>query len=77
MAEVPEPLRAAGFRLEPGGSTMAAVAAPGVSFGPALAALAASRLPVQDLETIRMRLEDVFVSLVRGNGGSRGKGAAA
>jgi len=77
LAEVPEALRAAGFRLEPGGSTIAAIAPPGASFGPALAALAASRLAVKDLETIRMRLEDVFVSLVRGNGGSRGKGAAA
>ncbi len=77
LAELPEPLRAAGFRIEPGGTSIAAVAPPGASFGPALAALAASRLPVQDVDIDRMRLEDIFVSLVRGNGGSHGKGVAA
>ncbi len=69
-AEVlPAPLAALGARLEDGGMTVAVTAPPGASFGPALAALAAAALPVRDLETHRMRLEDVFVSLLRGGPG--------
>jgi ABC-2 type transport system ATP-binding protein len=36
----------------------------GAGFGPALAAVAAAGLAVKDVETIRTRLEDVFVRLV-------------
>ena len=68
-AALPAPLAALGARLEEGGMTVAVTAPPGSSFGPALAALAAAALPVRDLETHRMRLEDVFVSLLRGGPG--------
>jgi len=62
---LPESLAALGARLEDGGLAVAVSAAPGASFGPALAAIAQAGLPVRDLETHRMRLEDVFVSLLR------------
>ena len=68
LAEVPEPLRTLGARLEAGGRALAVTVPPGTSFGPVLAAAAAAGLPVDDLETARMRLEDVFVSLVRSGG---------
>jgi ABC-2 type transport system ATP-binding protein len=68
-AALPAPLAALGARLEEGGMTVAVTAPPGSSFGPALAALAAAALPVRDLEAHRMRLEDVFVSLLRGGPG--------
>jgi ABC-2 type transport system ATP-binding protein len=68
LAEVPESLRALGARLEAGGRARAVTAPPGATFGPVLAAAAAAGLPVDDLETARMRLEDVFVSLVRSGG---------
>jgi len=68
LAEVPEPLRALGARLEPGGRALAVTAPPGSSFGPVLAAAAAAGLAVDDIETARMRLEDVFVSLLRSGG---------
>jgi hypothetical protein len=41
-------------------------AEPGASFGLALAAFAQAGLSVQDVETTRMRLEEVFVKLLRG-----------
>ncbi len=66
LREVPAALAALGARLEPGGFGLAVVAPPGAFLGPVLAALAEARLPVQDVETHRMTLEDVFVSLVRG-----------
>ncbi|HYQ80942.1 MAG TPA: ABC transporter ATP-binding protein, partial [Anaeromyxobacteraceae bacterium] len=68
VGEVPGPLRALGARLEPGGRALAVTAPPGSSFGPVLEAAAAAGLPVDDLETARMRLEDVFVTLVRSGG---------
>jgi ABC-2 type transport system ATP-binding protein len=68
LAEVPGPLRALGARLEAGGRVLSVTAPPGSSFGPVLAAAAAAGLPVDDLETARMRLEDVFVSLVHSGG---------
>ena len=68
LAEVPGPLRALGARLEAGGRALSVTAPPGSSFGPVLAAAAAAGLPVGDLETARMRLEDVFVSLVHSGG---------
>jgi ABC-2 type transport system ATP-binding protein len=74
-ARLPVSLAALGGRLEDGGLTVAVSAAPGGSFGQALAAVAAAGLPVRDVETARMRLEDVFVFLLRGeragNGGAR------
>ncbi len=74
-ARLPGPLAALGGRLEDGGLTVAVSVAPGGSFGPALAAVAAAGLPVRDVETARMRLEDVFVSLLRnervGDGGAK------
>jgi len=72
LAELPPSLAALGARLEEGGLVVAVSAPPGTSFGPALAALAAAGLPVRDVETQRMRLEDVFVSLLE-----RGAGRAA
>ncbi len=66
LAELPAPLRSLGARLEDGGRVLSLDAEPGESFGPALAALAAAGLAVQDVETQRMRLEDVFVTLLRG-----------
>jgi len=73
---LPPELLAAGARLEAGGAAVAVDAAPGASFGLALAAFARSGLKVQDVETTRMRLEDVFVSLLRGGGGEQGAAAA-
>ncbi len=75
LASLPAALAGRGFRIEGDGTLLALTAPPGTSFGPALAALAEARLAVQDLETIRMRLEDVFVSLVHGEGGGRAGGA--
>jgi ABC-2 type transport system ATP-binding protein len=69
LASLPAPLAALGARLEDGGAAVALAAPPGTSFGPALAALAEAGLPVRDVETWRMRLEDVFVSLLRGGPG--------
>ena len=63
---LPPELAALGARLEQGGQAIAIDAAPGASFGPALAAFVRSGLRVQDVETRRMRLEDVFVGLLRG-----------
>jgi ABC-2 type transport system ATP-binding protein len=71
LAVLPPALAALGARLEDGGMAVAVSAPPGISFGPALAALAEAGLPVHDVETRRMRLEDVFVSLLRG-GARRG-----
>ncbi len=65
IAELPASLRVLGARLAADGRSLAVIAPPGASFGPMLAAAAAAGLPVEDLETARMRLEDVFVSLVR------------
>jgi ABC-2 type transport system ATP-binding protein len=65
LAEVPESLRALGALLEAGGRSLAVTSPPGASFGPVFAAAAAAGLEVDDIETARMHLEDVFVSLVR------------
>jgi ABC-2 type transport system ATP-binding protein len=69
LAALPPALAALGARLEEGGLALAVSAPPGGSFGPALAAVAGAGLPVRDVETRRMRLEDVFVSLLRGGAG--------
>jgi ABC-2 type transport system ATP-binding protein len=69
LAALPASLAALGARLEDGGSSIAVTAEPGASFGPALAAFARAGLAVKDVETARMRLEDVFVRLLRGDRG--------
>jgi ABC-2 type transport system ATP-binding protein len=71
LASLPPQLAALGARLELEGRAVALSAEPGASFGPALAAFAQAGLPVQDVETTRMTLEDVFVRLLRGEGGDR------
>ncbi len=68
IAALPGPLAALGARLEDGGRTVAVDAPPGGSLGPAIEALAGCRLPVADVETRRATLEDVFVSILGGNG---------
>ena len=65
VSSLPPSLSRLGARLEDGGLSVAVAAPPGGHFGPALEALAAAGLPVRDVETRRMRLEDVFVSLLR------------
>jgi ABC-2 type transport system ATP-binding protein len=67
VAALPPALAALGARLEEGGRVVALFAEPGDSFGPALSAFAQAGLSVQDVETKRMRLEEVFVKLVRGD----------
>ncbi len=65
LGALPAVLLALGARLEGGGRVLALDAAPGASFGPALAAVAEAGLAVQDVETQRMRLEDIFITLLR------------
>jgi ABC-2 type transport system ATP-binding protein len=77
LAALPPQLAALGARLEAGGRTVAIDAEPGASFGPALAAFALAGLSVQDVETTRMTLEDVFVALLRGERGGERAAAAA
>jgi ABC-2 type transport system ATP-binding protein len=61
---MPPALAALGARLEDP-RTLAVEAGPD-GFGPALAAAAAAGVEVHDVETVRTRLEDVFVRLVHG-----------
>jgi ABC-2 type transport system ATP-binding protein len=68
VGALPPALAALGAQLEDGGRTVAVSVEPGASFGPLLAVFAAEGLSVQDLETSRMRLEEVFVRLLRGEG---------
>jgi ABC-2 type transport system ATP-binding protein len=77
IAALPAALASLGARLEEGGRVVALDAAPGASFGPVLSAFAQAGLPVQDVETQRMRLEDVFVQLVRGERGREAGAVAA
>ena len=65
LAALPASLAGLGARLEDGGMTVALATDPGGSFGPALSAFAQAGLSVQDVDTTRMRLEDVFVRLLR------------
>jgi ABC-2 type transport system ATP-binding protein len=64
VAALPPALAALGARLEAGGAAVAIESGPDGGLGEAARALAASGLPVQDVETTRTRLEDVFVRLV-------------
>jgi ABC-2 type transport system ATP-binding protein len=77
LAALPPPLAALGARLEEGGRVVALSAEPGASFGPALSAFAQAGVSVQDIETDRMRLEDVFVQLLRGERGREAGAVAA
>ncbi len=77
LAALPPPLAALGARLDEDGRTVTITAEPGASFGPALSAFARSGLTVKDVETARMRLEDVFVRLLRGGRAPEGRPAAA
>jgi ABC-2 type transport system ATP-binding protein len=65
ITALPPELASLGARLEEEGRALALSAGAGESFGPTLAALAAAGLSVKDVETTRLRLEDVFVSLLR------------
>ncbi len=67
LLQLPAPLAALGATLEDDGRTVALSVEPGASFGPALALFAEAGLSVQDVETTRMRLEEVFVRLLRGD----------
>jgi ABC-2 type transport system ATP-binding protein len=76
VAALPPALAALGARLEADGRAVTVDAEPGASFGPALSAFAQAGLSVLDVETRRMRLEDVFVHLVHGGRGDAGAVAA-
>ncbi len=65
-AALPPALAAVGARLEDGGEAVSVEAGKDGALGPALAAVVAAGLPVKDVETVRTRLEDVFVRLVAG-----------
>jgi len=70
LQELPASLAALGVQLADGGRSVTFAAEPGASFGPALSAFAQAGLAVKDVETARMRLEDVFVRLLRGDRGA-------
>lgn len=71
-AEAPPPALAAhGARVVPGGGAIEVQLPAGTGAGPVLAAVAAAGLAVDDVETRRTTLEDVFVRLVSGRGGER------
>jgi ABC-2 type transport system ATP-binding protein len=65
IASVPASLAPLSPELVEDGRALIFSTAWGQSFGPALAAVATAGLPVRDVETRRMSLEDVFVSLLR------------
>ena len=55
---------ALGARLAPDGAALEVEIPPGAAAGPVLAAVAAAGLAVDDVDTRRTTLEDVFVRLV-------------
>ena len=65
LPALPPALAGLGGALEEGGNALSFTAKPGASFGPVLAAIGAAGLQPTDVETRRMRLEDVFVQLLR------------
>lgn len=67
LASLPPPLVALGATLAQDGSSVTFAVAPDASFGSVLAALARTGVEVRDVETARMKLEEVFVELVRGD----------
>jgi ABC-2 type transport system ATP-binding protein len=68
LAALPPALAALGVTLAADGRWLHARVKPGESFGSVLAAIAAAGIAVTDVETNRMRLEDVFVELLHGRG---------
>jgi ABC-2 type transport system ATP-binding protein len=70
LAEVPRALAELGARSEEEGRVLSLSVPPGGSFGAALAALGRAGLELRDVETRRMRLEEIFVSLLEA--GARG-----
>ena len=64
LAALPPTLHSLGASLEEGGRVIRYAARPGTTFGPMLAAIADAGLKPTDVETTRMRLEDVFVGLL-------------
>jgi len=65
LPSVPPALAALGATCDATGQKLSIATRYGESFGPALAAIAQAGLQVTDVETRRMDLEDVFVSLIR------------
>jgi len=75
VAAIPRELLELGARSEAEGRVLSISVPPGGSFGAALAALGRVGLEVRDVETRRMGLEEVFVSLLEGgarDAGGRG-----
>jgi ABC-2 type transport system ATP-binding protein len=72
VAELPAELVALGARCEDQGRVLALSVPPGGSFGAALEALGRAGVEIRDVETRRMRLEEVFVSLLAGGGRDAG-----
>jgi ABC-2 type transport system ATP-binding protein len=64
VAAPPESLAALGARVEEGGDAITVEVSAGGSFGEVLTAAAAAGLVIQDVETRRTTLEDVFVRLL-------------
>ncbi len=64
IAATPPPLAALGARLAPGGAALEVEVPAGTAAGPVLAAVAAAGLAVEDVDTRRTTLEDVFVRLI-------------
>jgi ABC-2 type transport system ATP-binding protein len=72
VAAPPAPLAALGARTLDGGREIEVEVAGGRAAGPVLAAAAAAGLEIEDVDTRRTTLEDVFVRLV--SRGARGQG---
>ncbi len=64
LVALPASLHGLGATLEEGGRVIRYAARPGTTFGPVMAAVADAGLKPIDVETTRMRLEDVFVGLL-------------
>ena len=63
---LPHALEPLGLTLSPDGKSLHARVKPGTTFGPLLAAITGAGLAFTDVDTQRMRLEDVFVELLHG-----------
>lgn len=66
LETLPADLVAMGVTIEKEGRSLHARVKPGETFGAVLAAITAAGISVTDVETARMRLEDVFVELLHG-----------
>jgi ABC-2 type transport system ATP-binding protein len=71
IEQAPAPLAALGARLVLDGAALEIEVAAGTPAGPVLAAVAAAGLAVEDVDTRRTTLEDVFVRLVGSGWGDR------